>query len=44
VFSRKRMQDGIIKIQSAAQTQIEPVTNIDPKKKTIDVTLDLTKH
>jgi outer membrane protein insertion porin family len=44
VFSRKLMQDGIIKIQSAAQTQVEPVTNIDAKKKTIDVTLDLTKH
>ena len=44
VFSRKLMQDGIIKIQTAAQTQVEPVTNIDPKKKTIDITLDLTKH
>jgi len=44
VFSRKSMQDGIIKIQNTAQTQVEPVTNIDPKKKTIDVTLDLTKH
>ncbi|HET9989083.1 MAG TPA: POTRA domain-containing protein [Kofleriaceae bacterium] len=44
VFSRKLMQDGILKIQTAAQTQVEPVTNIDAKKKTIDVTLDLTKH
>jgi outer membrane protein insertion porin family len=44
VFSRKRMQEGIVKIQAAAQTQVEPVTNIDAKKKTIDVTLDLTKH
>ena len=44
VFSRKSMQDGIIKIQNTAQTQVEPVTNIDAKKKTIDVTLDLTKH
>jgi outer membrane protein insertion porin family len=44
VFSRKLMQEGIIKIQNAAQTQVEPVTNIDAKKKTIDVTLDLTKH
>lgn len=44
VFSRKLMQDGIIKIQTAAQTQVEPVTAIDAKKKTIDVTLDLTKH
>ena len=44
VFSRKLMQDGIIKIQDAAKTQVEPVTNIDAKKKTIDVTLDLTQH
>jgi len=44
VFSRKSMQEGIIKIQNTAQTQVEPVTNIDAKKKTIDVTLDLTKH
>lgn len=44
VFSRKTMQEGIVKIQNAAQTQVEPVTNIDAKKKTIDVTLDLTKH
>ncbi|MEO6776278.1 MAG: POTRA domain-containing protein [Kofleriaceae bacterium] len=43
VFSRKGMQDGIIKIQAAAQTQVEPVTHIDAKHKTIDVTLDLTK-
>jgi outer membrane protein insertion porin family len=44
VFNRTVMQQGIIKIQEAAQTQVEPITSIDAKKKTIDLKLDVAKH
>jgi outer membrane protein insertion porin family len=43
VFSRSAVQQGIIKIQEAVQAQVEPITNIDPKKKTIDLELKVMK-
>ncbi|MEO8554014.1 MAG: POTRA domain-containing protein [Kofleriaceae bacterium] len=43
VFSRAVVQQGIVKIQEAVRAQVEPVTNIDPKKKTIDLELKVMK-
>ena len=43
VFNRTVMQQGIVKIQDAAQTQVEPITSVDAKTKTIDLKLDVTK-
>lgn len=43
VFSRTVVQAGIVKIQEDVKAQVEPITNIDPKKKTIDLELKVLK-
>ncbi|CAN5570878.1 hypothetical protein BH11MYX1_BH11MYX1_33240 [soil metagenome] len=43
VFNRSKLQAGILKIQEAAKAQVEPVTKLDAKKKTIEIELQLPK-
>lgn len=43
VFNRSKLQAGILKIQEAVKAQVEPVTKLDPKKKTIEIEIQLPK-
>ncbi len=43
IFNRSKLQAGILKIQDAVKAQVDPVTKLDPKKKTIDIDLQLPK-
>lgn len=43
IFNRSKLQAGILKIQDAVKAQVEPVTKLDTKKKTLDIELQLPK-
>jgi outer membrane protein assembly factor BamA len=43
VFNRSKLQAGILKIQESIKAQVEPVTKLDPKKKTIEIELQLPR-
>lgn len=43
VFSRSKIQAGIEKLQQTLQKSVEPVSSIDPAKKTIDLELKVSK-
>lgn len=43
VFNRSKLQAGILKIQEAIKAQVDPVTKLDPKKKTIEIELQLPR-
>ena len=43
IFNRSKLQAGILKIQDAVKAQVDPVTKLDTKKKTLDIELQLPK-